>query len=80
MPTGWASPACLWQDVAGGVVSLWYLELDSELTLPLLTSCANKDTTLAPSRELRADCTALGISGPFGAWEVGGGEWGVAVK
>ena len=42
VPMGWASPPCLRQDVGGGTVSR-YLELDSELTLPLLTSCADKD-------------------------------------
>lgn len=39
---GWASSACLQQDVGGGAVSLWYLELDSELALPQLTSRADK--------------------------------------
>ena len=43
VPMGWASPACLRQDVGGGAVSLWYLELDSELALPQLTCCADKD-------------------------------------
>ena len=43
VPMGWASPPCLRQDVGGGAVSLWYLELDSELTLSLLKSCADKD-------------------------------------